>query len=54
MRTGSQASFHTGLRGFEWDKSCSYRDLAILLRNRPENNLYGIEPRISRMVDGLN
>src|SRR6185436_5562436 len=45
--SGSQASFHTGLRGFERDKSCSVKHLAILLRNRPESNVYGIEPRIT-------
>jgi hypothetical protein len=48
-----QASFHRGVRGFELDKSCSWRDLAILLRNEPETDLYGIKPRITRMITDL-
>jgi hypothetical protein len=43
-----------GLRGSERGKSCSLKDLAILLRNRLELIVYGIEPRIRRMIDGFS
>ena len=45
LRNDWQALFHPGLRGYERVKSCSLKDLAILLRNSREINVYGIEPR---------
>ena len=51
MPIGWQASFHQGVRGRKRGKSCSLRDLAILLRNRFEINVYGIEPRDSTETD---
>lgn len=37
MQNSWQASFHQGLRGLKRGKSCSLKDLAILLRNRRES-----------------
>ena len=42
-----QAVFHPGLRRFQGGKRCSFRVLAILLRNRFENAVYEIESRNS-------
>ena len=37
-----------GYEGIERAKSCSFRGLAILLRNRLEIAVYGIESRLMR------